>query len=120
VWLVIADTGPVNYLVLIGEIDLPPRMFEKIALPLAVQAELADPPAPLPVRRWIATPPHGLKSTTLPACLKRRASMKEKRLLSRWLCPVVQPHYALMCDASNGILSEINRLGPCGNMHLRA
>jgi predicted nucleic acid-binding protein len=61
VQLVIADTGPVNYPIPIGEIDLLPRMFEKIALPLAVQAELADPLAPLPVRRWIATPPAWLE-----------------------------------------------------------
>jgi predicted nucleic acid-binding protein len=61
VQLVIADSGPVNYLILIGEIDLLPRMFEKIALPLAVQAELADPRAPLRVRGWIATPPAWLE-----------------------------------------------------------
>jgi predicted nucleic acid-binding protein len=61
VQLVIADTGPVNYLILIGQIELLPRMFEKIALPVAVQAELADPLAPLTVRRWIATPPAWLE-----------------------------------------------------------
>ena len=59
--LVIADTGPVNYLILIGEIDLLPRMFEQIALPVAVQAELSDPIAPLPVQSWIATPPAWLE-----------------------------------------------------------
>jgi predicted nucleic acid-binding protein len=59
--LVIADTGPINYLVLIGNIDVLPRMFEKIALPLAVQTELSDPLAPLPVRHWIASPPAWLE-----------------------------------------------------------
>ncbi|SPF49043.1 Pin domain nucleic acid-binding protein [Candidatus Sulfopaludibacter sp. SbA4] len=59
--LVIADTGPVNYLIQIGHIELLPRMFDKVALPVAVQAELSDPLAPLPVRRWIAAPPAWLE-----------------------------------------------------------
>jgi predicted nucleic acid-binding protein len=33
--LVIADTGPVNYLILIGHIDLLPRVFERVILPAA-------------------------------------------------------------------------------------
>jgi len=59
--LVIADTGPVNYLIQIGHIELLPRMFEKVALPVAVQVELSDPLAPPPVRRWIATLPAWLE-----------------------------------------------------------
>jgi len=59
--LVIADTGPVNYLILIGQIDLLPRLFETIALPVAVQAELSDSLAPLSVQRWIAMPPAWLE-----------------------------------------------------------
>jgi len=31
--LVIADTGPVNYLILIGQIDILPALFEKVILP---------------------------------------------------------------------------------------
>ena len=41
--LIIADTGPINYLVLIGNIDLLPVLFDKVILPSAVQAELTDP-----------------------------------------------------------------------------
>jgi predicted nucleic acid-binding protein len=55
--LVIADTGPINYLVLIGNIDLLSALFETVILPSAVQAELADPDAPPSVRNWIADPP---------------------------------------------------------------
>jgi predicted nucleic acid-binding protein len=33
VQLVIADTGPVNYLILIGHIDVLPALFEKVILP---------------------------------------------------------------------------------------
>jgi predicted nucleic acid-binding protein len=61
VQLVIADTGPVNYLILIGHIDLLPALFESVILPSAVQAELSDPDAPPPVRNWIADPPEWLE-----------------------------------------------------------
>jgi predicted nucleic acid-binding protein len=41
VQLVIADTSPVNYLILIGHIELLPALFEKVILPSAVRDELA-------------------------------------------------------------------------------
>jgi predicted nucleic acid-binding protein len=37
------------------------RLFERVALPSAVQAELCNPLAPPPVRHWIATPPAWLE-----------------------------------------------------------
>ena len=55
--LVIADTGPINYLIQIGHIELLPRMFERAVLPGAVQIELSNPAAPPLVLRWIANPP---------------------------------------------------------------
>jgi predicted nucleic acid-binding protein len=61
VHLVIADTSPVNYLILIGHIDLLPRMFERVVLPTAVQGELSSPDAPPAVQQWIAVPPAWLE-----------------------------------------------------------
>jgi predicted nucleic acid-binding protein len=55
--LVIADTGPVNYLVLIGQIDLLPVLFQRVILPSAVQRELNDAETPPSVRDWITNPP---------------------------------------------------------------
>jgi predicted nucleic acid-binding protein len=55
--LVIADTSPINYLLLIGHIDILPVLFEKVILPAAVRDELSHPKAPPVVRSWIAAPP---------------------------------------------------------------
>ena len=55
VQLVIADAGPINYLILIGHIEVLPALFQKIILPAAVRDELND--APPSVKEWIATPP---------------------------------------------------------------
>jgi predicted nucleic acid-binding protein len=65
--LIIADTGPINYVVLIGNIDLLPVLFEKVIRPSAVQAELIDPDAPPSVRDWIADPPAWLDVQETPS-----------------------------------------------------
>jgi predicted nucleic acid-binding protein len=65
--LVVTDTGPVNYLILIGHIDLLPRLFERVVLPRAVLAELSHPLAPASVQRWIAAAPVWLEVAESPA-----------------------------------------------------
>lgn len=55
--VVVADTGPLNYLVQIDAIDVLPSLFGKVILPAAVRDELTHPRAPAAVRAWIANPP---------------------------------------------------------------
>jgi predicted nucleic acid-binding protein len=55
--LVVADTGPLNYLVLIEAIDVLPKLFEQILVPAAVYDELAHADAPEQVRSFIARKP---------------------------------------------------------------
>jgi len=38
--LVVADTGPVHYLILIGQISLLPALFERIFIPVSVREEM--------------------------------------------------------------------------------
>jgi predicted nucleic acid-binding protein len=59
--VVVADTGPLNYLVLIDAIDLLPKLFERVSVPLAVRDELLHKGTPEAVRLWIAQPPHWLE-----------------------------------------------------------
>lgn len=62
--VVIADTGPVNYLVLIGHIDILPALFQRIILPSSVRDELKG--GPLPVRNWIDSPPSWIEVRQAP------------------------------------------------------
>ena len=55
--LIVTDIGPVNYLILIGHIDILPAMFKKVLLPTAVRDELSDADTPEPVRNWMESPP---------------------------------------------------------------
>jgi predicted nucleic acid-binding protein len=54
--LVVADTTPLNYLVLIQAIDILPRLYGSVLIPPAVKLELSDPHAPGQVRAWVAGP----------------------------------------------------------------
>src|SRR5271170_7495678 len=59
--LVVADTGPIRYLVQIDQIDLLARLFEEIVIPAVVADELRHPSAPAAVQAWISDPPAWLK-----------------------------------------------------------
>jgi predicted nucleic acid-binding protein len=59
--LVVADTSPIRYLVRIGQIDLLPRLFERIFLPSVVADELRHPSAPAAVRDWMQRPQEWLE-----------------------------------------------------------
>lgn len=62
--IVIADTGPINYLILIGEIDLLPALYGQVLIPPSVSEELGRKRAPDAVRLWIAGPPVWLEVRT--------------------------------------------------------
>jgi predicted nucleic acid-binding protein len=59
--IAVADTSPLNYLVLIDEIELLPILFERILAPHEVLRELAHPRASLKVREWTEHPPAWLQ-----------------------------------------------------------
>ena len=55
--LVVADTSPINYLVLLEYTALLPTLYTRVLLPPAVVTELQDPEAPEAVRAWVADLP---------------------------------------------------------------
>ncbi len=59
--VVVADTGPLNYLILIGLIDLLPKLFGTIIVPDAVRDELSSLGTPAAIRVWVADVPSWLE-----------------------------------------------------------
>ena len=59
--IVVADTGPINYLIWIHEIDILPRLYGRVLIPPSVRDELRLGRAPDAVRLWIAKPPEWLE-----------------------------------------------------------
>jgi predicted nucleic acid-binding protein len=59
--IVIADTGPLNYLVLIGAVDVLQPLYARVIVPQAVIRELTDAQTPAAVLAWIAALPAWLE-----------------------------------------------------------
>jgi predicted nucleic acid-binding protein len=59
--IIVADMGPLHYLVLIGAEHILPQLFTRVLTPPAVIAEMSHPNTPEPVRRWASSPPPWLE-----------------------------------------------------------
>jgi predicted nucleic acid-binding protein len=64
--VVIADAGPLHYLVLIGCSDILSALFEKVLVPTLVRNELVHREAPEIVRAWMENPPDWLEVRVAP------------------------------------------------------
>jgi predicted nucleic acid-binding protein len=58
--IVVADTSPINYLILIDQIAVLETLYEQIFIPHAVHEEMLSLKAPSAVREWSKNPPHWL------------------------------------------------------------
>jgi uncharacterized protein len=59
--IVVADTSPILYRVLIDQIGLLQSLCGKVIIPDAVTTELLAPASPMPVRSWISNPPEWIE-----------------------------------------------------------
>jgi len=66
--VVVADTSPINYLVLIGEIGILPLLYHDIVIPEAVLSELSDTNAPVQVREWATRLPDWIRIRAVSVC----------------------------------------------------
>jgi predicted nucleic acid-binding protein len=71
--LIVSDTSPINYLVLIEAIEVLPALHPRVVIPLAVWEELRAPASPGPVRAWTRNPSHWLE-------ISRPTSAPDERL----------------------------------------
>jgi predicted nucleic acid-binding protein len=74
--VVVADTSPINYLVLIGQIEILHLLYKRILIPPAVLGELRHPLAPEPVRHWATHLPGWLEVLT-PASIVQVAQLDD-------------------------------------------
>jgi len=64
--IVIADTTPLNYLILINHVDLLATLFGSTLVPQSVFEELSRAKTPAAVREWMAKPPSWLQVRSAP------------------------------------------------------
>jgi predicted nucleic acid-binding protein len=63
--IVVSDTSPLNYLILIGYQDVLPALFGQIIIPRAVLNELQHAKTPKKIKNWIITKPNWLEVRTV-------------------------------------------------------
>jgi predicted nucleic acid-binding protein len=65
--IIVADSSPLNYLVLIGQVHLLTDLFGEVVVPKAVLAELQSAKTPPAVRDWMQEAPDWLRVEGVPA-----------------------------------------------------
>ena len=64
--IVVADSSPLHYLILLEQAEILPRLYENVLIPDAVAAELRSPWAPRRVSEWMSRPPSWLRTIEVP------------------------------------------------------
>jgi predicted nucleic acid-binding protein len=99
----VADTGPLNYLILIEAVEVLPRLFSPISIPAGVRDELSHPKAPPVVCSWMGDPPAWLNIVSLgslPATALSALDPGERQAIAL----AVQRQAALLIDDREGVL----------------
>lgn len=65
--IVVADSSPLHYLILIEQADLLPRLYSEVVIPDAVVAELTRPASPEAVSGWLLTARRWLRVASVSA-----------------------------------------------------
>ena len=65
--IVVADSGPLHYLILLDHAELLPRFYGQVIVPEAVLRELTSGRTPQPVREWLSKAPSWLRVKAAPS-----------------------------------------------------
>ncbi|HEY6346264.1 MAG TPA: hypothetical protein VIY49_32650 [Bryobacteraceae bacterium] len=108
--IVVADTSPVHYLVLIQAEEVLPRLFQRVLIPAEVYAELCDPDAPPLIREWISALPPWLEiqpaSAVIDATLK---ALDRGEAAAIQLAEGMRPMAFLLMDDAKGRREAVRR-----------
>jgi predicted nucleic acid-binding protein len=101
--VVIADTSPLNYLILIGHADVLPELYGEVVIPQAVLRELQHPNAPRSVGRWVASSPAWLRvSQTIPLAQDVESDLDPGEREAIALAQENRPDVLLLIDENRG------------------
>jgi predicted nucleic acid-binding protein len=96
--IVVSDTSPLNYLVLIGRVPLLETLYREVIIPPAVAKELSHPRSPPATRSFIERPPHWLKIHAPPPDVYAEVNAHAARDLSAGELEAISLAKALRAD----------------------
>ncbi len=108
--IVVADSSPLNYLVLIGEGDLLHRLYGRVLIPQGVLSELQHPGTPSAVVEWVKRRPAWLEVrqvAVLPEETRGELDVGEREAIA--LAEEYRPDVLLLMDEETGRLEARRR-----------
>ena len=107
--VVVADTSPLNYLILIEAIDLLPRLYGRIIIPTEVLSELIDDGAPRRVSEWAMMPPEWVEVRSATLTNDPALSLLDQGERCAILLAQSEPEVLLLIDEAAGRLEASRR-----------
>jgi predicted nucleic acid-binding protein len=117
--LVVADATPLHYLLLIGAIDVLPRVFQKIHVPVEVRDELSCEATPPAVRNWMQQPPHWLEILAAPVAASgdpSLAALDSGERAAIVLAESIRADLLLIDDRAGAIIAQRRGLAVTGTL----
>ena len=116
--IVVADTGPLHYLVLIDAVSVLPKLFKSVMIPATVRNEMLAPRTPEILRQWMLQAPGWLEIVPDPppepdASL---AQLDEGERCAVQLALSMQASLVLMDDRAGVLAAERKRLRVTGTL----
>jgi predicted nucleic acid-binding protein len=115
--IVIADTGPLNYLIQLGHDELLHTLYGRVIVPLGVLEEMGRPKAPSAVRHWASQPPAWIESVkvgSIDPSLHPELGLGEREAIS--LALTLGADLLLMDDRAARDEAEARRLSVTGTI----
>jgi predicted nucleic acid-binding protein len=118
--VVVSDTTPLHYLILIGQVSVLEKLYRRVIVPPAVLQELAHPAAPPAVSAWAKSPPAWL-TVQAPESIPARfdnLDFGERQALA--LAKEIQADFVLLDDKAARRLAESEALKVKGTLGIVA
>ncbi len=112
---VVSDTSPINYLCLIGEIEVLPSLFTEVLIPPGVLKELQHPSAPKAVADWLDALPDWVR-VRAPTVLQTDLNLDSGETEAISLALELQVPSILMDEATGRRAAQARGLSPVGTL----
>jgi predicted nucleic acid-binding protein len=117
--IIVADTSPINYLVLIGEINILEPLFGRVLIPQAVFNEMQREKTPASVRAWTAAAPPWLEVRQAdPAWFKPKRTIGDGEREAIALAKELNAFAVLMDDRDGTKEARENNLQVLGTINI--